>query len=52
MGSVSTASVPRGVGGGARSLGQTGSQGQRRQGGGHTLVVIRPKNVGDTILKH
>lgn len=42
MGSVSTASVPRGVGGGTGPLGQTGSQWQRRQGGRHTLVVIHP----------
>lgn len=50
MGSVSAASV-LGVGGGAGSLGQTGSQGQRRQGCRHTLVVIHPRNSLDIILK-
>lgn len=42
MGSVSTASVPSGVGGGTGSLGQTWSQRQRRQGRRHTLIVIHP----------
>lgn len=51
MGSVSTASVPGGVGGRTGSLGQTGSQGQWRQGCRHALVVIHPGNSVDTISK-
>lgn len=48
--SVSAASVPGGVGGGTRSLSQTGSQGrQGRQGCWHTLVVIHPRNTVNTI---
>lgn len=47
VGSVSAASVPTGVGGGgAGSLSQTVSQGYRREGCWHTLVVMSPENEG------